>query len=851
MPKQLASRKASDFRGGEDIVRNTQIGLIKLDYNNVVVAVNDKALSLLETSKGDLLGCRIPWGAADDDAQRKPTKTGRVIAQFPEPARWHAHATVELELPSGKRAFKLGIRETRGACNKSLMRCLSLTESPKERKLPRPQPAIFGQYEESFVELSALKSALEQHAIVAMTDQGGHITYVNQSFCDISQYARSELIGQKHSIINSGHHPKSFFDSMWKRIAQGRRWHGEICNRAKDGSLYWVDTMIVPLANSGGRIEGYLSVRYDITGRKSIESALNDEVRRRREAETLLLDVIETLPDAVAAYDADDRLLIFNAAYRDFYDRARDAVVQGATFEEILRHAVDQGQFDLPDDSQKARDALFKHRMREHRNPGEISTQRLSNGRWLQVQELRSRAGNVVGVRTDITALKEAERLLRDQAERDPLTGLFNRSVLIKSLKKQLEHCAKKNACGALIILDLDNFKDINDSLGHIDGDEVLIEIGRRIQATQRANDVVMRLGGDEFAIVLAGLDKPGSLDLFLKRLFKNIAGAIDLSGNKVWTSASAGVSVFPKDGNDPTELLKCADMALYQAKDLGRARHYLFDTSLREKFELREAIAHDLRLALERREISIALQPQFDISSGAHIGFETLARWKKGPIELKPDQFIPVAEEVGLIVALGQQVLEYSLAEVSRMERAGMQPGKVAVNVAASQLKVEDFPEMVGELLQRYELAPDKLDIEITENVLLDLPSTQITRSLERLHQMGVGIALDDFGTGHASLAHLKRFPVDILKLDKSFVSGIGSNPDDDAIVRNIINLAHSLGKTVVAEGVETPDQLRILKYLGCNIGQGFLISKPLSPDQAEQFLIKKMPAKQAKRTG
>ncbi len=736
-------------------------------------------------------------------------------------------------------ALSLRLEPRRSQCQ-GIAWIVGLTRLAATTEAPHPPAERWA--DEARAELDAYKVALDQHAIVGATDRAGRITYVNHAFCAISQYRPEELIGNTHAVLNSGHHPRNFFVEMWRTIGRGGQWRGEICNRAKDGSLYWVDTTIAPRRDADGAVAGYVSIRFDISERKRAESELNAENQRRRDAETLLRDVIETVPDGIAAFDAEDRLLVFNSAYRRAYPEIAELITTGTGFETLLREGVAHGQYALGKDQARDPEAWIENRLRQHRRPGRTSTQQLSDGRWLQVRERLSPSGNIVGVRTDITALKRAEQQIKSQSERDPLTGLYNRSVLIEQLSRQIDRALRSGTPGALVVFDLDGFKDINDTLGHAAGDTLLGTIGRRLRAALRTSDIEVRLGGDEFALILPRLADTRLVERLLARVYEAIEAPLRLGGRRIRPAASMGVCLFPRDGTDPADLLRNADIALYHAKARGRGRHCFFSTPLRERIERREALADDLRIALERDEVTIALQPQLATAGGTHTGFEALARWRRRGIDVPPGQFIPVAEETELMVPLGQRVLELALSELARMRSAGLRPGPVAVNVAAAQLKLPDFVETVMDCLAKTGSRPADLEIEVTETVLLDRSAEQIGRSLAALHQLGVGIALDDFGTGHASLSHLKRFPVDRLKIDRSFVSGIGSSAEDEIIVKAVINLAQSLGKTVVAEGVETEEQLQFLAALGCDTVQGYLLGPPLPPQEAGRFVAQRM---------
>lgn len=444
----------------------------------------------------------------------------------------------------------------------------------------------------------------------------------------------------------------------------------------------------------------------------------------------------------------------------------------------------------------------------------------------------------MVGVRTDITSLKRAELTIKNQAEHDPLTGLYNRSVLNDQLERAVQRARHGGYCGALVIADLDDFKAVNDTFGHDAGDRLLKEIARRLRVSLRASDVIVRLGGDEFAFILPRISGEASLERLLERVTNAISQPMTISGQQVMPTSSLGVAVFPRDGQTPGGLMKNADIALYESKGDSRGGYRIFEKGMRAAIEKRQKLAAALRADLAARRLGIALQPQIRLADGAHAGFEVLARWSRNGEAVPPPEFIRLAEETGMIVTLGEQVLEASLAAMRAVRDMGLETGSVAVNVAAAQLKLDSFAGRVGRLLKRHGVPPELLEIEITENVLLDRDPGRILNSLNALKTIGVKVALDDFGTGFASLTHLKRFPVDRLKIDRSFVRNIETDADDAAISRTIISLAHSLGLEVVAEGVETPEQLAFLRRHGCNYAQGYLFGRPEPASELAGYL-------------
>jgi diguanylate cyclase (GGDEF)-like protein len=464
--------------------------------------------------------------------------------------------------------------------------------------------------------------------------------------------------------------------------------------------------------------------------------------------------------------------------------------------------------------------------------------QHLRGDRWLKVQERRSRGGYIVGVRTDVTDLKRAERLVKLQAETDPLTGLANRRVLLDRLEKLLPSRHKKSRPGALVLLDLDRFKAVNDTLGHDAGDALLVEVGRRLVASVRKSDLVARLGGDEFAILLCGIQSPRDAERVMQKMLRSLREPINIGRRTIAASGSFGVALFPAHGTRVTDVFKHADAALYRAKHTGRARFSIFDEALRAQERERTAAIEALRDTIARNGLDIMLQPQRTFGTREHVGFEVLARWQSAGRWIPPADFIPLAEEAGLVKQLGEQVTRQALAAHRHLTEAGHVPGSLAINVSAAELRDPDYAARLLGAAAEYGVRFRDLMVEITENVILDRDGTAVVRTLEALAKAGVAIALDDFGTGYASLSHLKRLPVNCLKIDRSFVAGLTTNCGDAAIARTIVSLAHNLGLTVVAEGVETAEQYRLLAEMGCDVVQGFLIGRPMLAEDAETYL-------------
>ena len=443
-----------------------------------------------------------------------------------------------------------------------------------------------------------------------------------------------------------------------------------------------------------------------------------------------------------------------------------------------------------------------------------------------------------VWILADITERKEAEDRMRHIAQTDALTGLPNRMALLMRLAQILPDARRHQWKVAMMFLDLDRFKTINDTLGHQVGDELLREVACRLSRLVRESDFVARLGGDEFVIILPAISTPADAATVASKITATLSTPIEADGHELHTSPSIGISIFPDDGTDGNTILKNADTAMYHAKAAGRNNYQFFAAEMNQSAAERLNIERMLRHAIARNELSIDFQPQFDAASRQPTGVEALARWYH-PTDgmISPARFIPVAEETGLIVDIGEWVLTAACREMAHWIHAGLKPLRVAVNVSALQLRRRDFCETVANALATSGLAPELLELEITESAVMENPQEAI-KVLERLGRMGVTLAIDDFGTGYSSLAYLKLFPIDHLKIDRSFVADIEHDLNDRAIAFGTIALAHSLGLKVIAEGVEPEDQLDLLRGNRCDEVQGYLLSKPMNSGTAFAFL-------------
>jgi diguanylate cyclase (GGDEF)-like protein/PAS domain S-box-containing protein len=463
--------------------------------------------------------------------------------------------------------------------------------------------------------------------------------------------------------------------------------------------------------------------------------------------------------------------------------------------------------------------------------------------KWLSVSVLRDAQGQITHHITnsiDVTEAKRAEDRIRHLAHHDPLTQLPNREQLQRRLEQALADARQQGLEVAVLFIDMDRFKNINDTLGHQVGDGLLVEVGRRLSALVRDDDVVARLGGDEFVVVLTGQGQRGAhaAATVARKVLQALGQPYAVRLHELHSTPSIGIAVFPMDGEDSETLMKHADAAMYHAKNAGRNNFQFFTSAMNQAGQERLTLEAGLRVAIDRRELSLHYQPQLSLRTRQIIGVEALLRWHHPDMGwVPPLKFIPVAEDTGQIEAIGQWVLDEALRQVALWRQAGHPRLRVAVNVSAQQLRGDAFVDLVAQALRKHQLPGQALELELTESVAMGDP-VRIGELLARLRQIGVALAIDDFGTGYSSLATLKQLPLSCLKLDRSFVRDIESDANDAAICTASIQMAHSLGVGVVAEGVETPTQLEFLRRLGCDTVQGYLISKPLPPADCADFL-------------
>ncbi|WP_341939621.1 sensor domain-containing protein [Marinimicrobium sp. C2-29] len=445
------------------------------------------------------------------------------------------------------------------------------------------------------------------------------------------------------------------------------------------------------------------------------------------------------------------------------------------------------------------------------------------------------------GVANILGAAAERQRAneqLSHMALHDPLTDLPNRLLLTDRLNVALSHAQRNDQQVALLFLDLDRFKHVNDVFGHALGDQLLQEVAKRLSSCVRSGDTVSRQGGDEFIVALTGIKKEQDAALIADKLLTVMATPFILEKTELILGISIGIACFPRDGEEAGTLLRNADAAMYIAKELGRSRYQFYAPEMNMRALDRLTLESDLHRAVERNELFLMYQPQLSLSTGDVLGLEALVRWQHPSLGLiSPGQFIPIAEDCGLIVPVGNWVLETACKQHARWVSMGLTKGSIAVNISAHQFSQADFCDRISDVLLRTELQPDLLELEVTEGVVMQ-GIDQVTQKLKSLRELGVTLAIDDFGTGYSSLNYLNQFPLHRLKIDQSFTRALAGDQKSGAIAEAIIKMGHSLGLDVLAEGVETKEQESHLQRLGCDAGQGFLYAKPLSAEDCEEYL-------------
>jgi diguanylate cyclase (GGDEF)-like protein/PAS domain S-box-containing protein len=659
---------------------------------------------------------------------------------------------------------------------------------------------------------------------IARSDMQLHILEVNHRFCEMVGYTEAELLGKTFADIT---HPADIVKSQQFRESLCRGSAGRALSQLekryvrKDGVIVWVAIAASLVRDAKGAPDYFVTVIQDVTRRKRAEQAL-------QESKEQFQQLAKHVPEAFWITDLRRHSMIYVSPA---FERIHGAPLR--TMRGVWRAWKDTLH---PEDRERALEA--------HRNmaygPVEVRYRIVRPDgaiRWVRacgypVEDSRGVVYRVAGTIEDVTERHELENRLQHQAHFDSLTGLPNRVLFFDRLGQALTQARRTSHTVGLLFVDIDRFKCVNDTLGHHIGDKLLQHVARCLVRSIRAEDTVARLGGDEFGIILPHAEKPENAAVIAQKALACLAEPLQLEAHEVVVTGSIGVALSSSDGVDAETLVKNADTAMFRAKNAGRNAYEFYTCTMNERALEQLHLERRLRRAVERDEFMLHYQTKRNIVTGELTGCEGLLRWTgPGGRVVRPAEFVPLLEESGLIMQVGEWVVRSACRQIAQWHRTGLPPLPVAVNISAKQFNQRNLADIIESALRENAVDGRHLEIELTESTAMQNAEDAIV-TLGKLKALGVRIAIDDFGTGHSSLSYLKRLPIDVLKIDRSFVTGLPSSEDDASITKAIITMAHSLGLKVVAEGVETEEQLAFLAENGCDEVQGYLLSRPLAAD-------------------
>lgn len=663
---------------------------------------------------------------------------------------------------------------------------------------------------------------------IATVGADGRLITANPALLRMLGYTQQELVSMTFAEFT---HPDDVDRDLqlYQELLDEKRetYQMEKRYQCKDGSIRWGHLTVSLIHRESDDDHYAIKMIEDITERKTQEDQLQ-----------LMAKVIENTIEGVTITDAQGTIISVNAAF---------TTVTGYSAEEVMGQNPRILKSDQHSGSFYADmwDSLLTHGFWQ----GEIWNRRKSGSaypEWLTISAIRDANGQAthyVAVFHDITETKQNEEQIKYQAYHDALTGLPNRQLFRDRLENALAHARRSHHALAVIFLDLDRFKVINDTLGHVTGDRLLQEAGKRLTACVRMDDTVARQGGDEFILLLSEINDPKDVTKIAWKITNAFRQPFFIDSREMFITPSMGISIFPGDGDDVDTLIKNADTALYRAKEQGRNNYQLYAPDMNAQALMRLEMESALRRALERNEFLLYFQPRVDLNTGKVTSAEALVRWQRPQFGLvAPGDFIPLAEETGLIVQIGEWVLRTACRQNQQWIAAGYAPIRVAVNLSARQFLQDTLVQMVKSTLRATRLDPHLLELEITETVAMQHTEHSLPM-LQELHTLGIHLSIDDFGTGYSSLGYLKKFPVDALKIDQSFVRDIPQDQDDAAIATAVIGIAHTLNLRVIAEGVEEQAQLDFMRTQHCDEVQGFIFGQPVAHEEFARSYLHGMP--------
>ena len=663
-----------------------------------------------------------------------------------------------------------------------------------------------------------LKNLAEGIYLIRASD--GVIVFANPQFECMFGYEPGELLGKHVSIVNAPgeKNPEAVAATIISELERAGMWNGEVQNIRKDGTTFWCHANVSTFEHPQfGKV--WVSAHEDITERIKSEERLH-----------LTAKVFENTMEGITITDKDNHILEVNDAFTRITGYPREEVV-GKT-PDILKSGIHDKDFYAAMWRAINTNGHWHGDIWNRRKDGEVYPETLTIS---TITDDKGKLTNYVGVFSDITLLKQHEKQLEHIAHYDALTGIPNRVLLSDRIQQAIAFSKREKKLLATCYLDLDGFKSINDSMGHEAGDQVLINISRRIKDSLREGDTVARMGGDEFVVLLTGLEAPEECATSLSRLLEAVAQPISVEDKLFQLSASIGVSLYPHDDEDPDILLRHADQAMYTAKQSGRNRYHLYDAAHDQRTRTQQEFTQRIQRGLAQGEFELFFQPKVDLRSGHPVGAEALIRWRHPQRGLlSPAEFLHAIEDTELDIEVGEWVITTALDKLKEWQQAGLDM-ELSINISAFHMQSTEFTSKLKQKLSNYPGLPhDRLQIEILETAALK-DFAAATRIIESCRNFGVGFALDDFGTGYSSLSYLSNLPVSTLKIDQSFIRDMLEDKGDFAIVQGIIALSKTFNLKAVAEGVETDKCFSTLLDMGCEIGQGYVIARPMP---AEDFL-------------
>lgn len=685
--------------------------------------------------------------------------------------------------------------------------------------------------ENTFYKMNLMSYAVNETMIIALTNRAGKIVYVNDKFTEISGYSREELIGKTHRVINSFTHSSTFFKELWKTILQGQTWVGEICNKRKNGELYWVKTYILPI-NTVDQGTYFLSIRTDITPEKENELRLKANIINSFDT------VVRHVNNLIFRVDKELNftLLTGKIATEYFFERGIPTIHPS---HELFTEQTSQSFQQTMDYFPKEISERFKENITNVFLGKEVSYKEWFGPKCIHITitpiEKEGEIIDAIGIGNDITEIETTRRKLSELAYEDHLTNTYNTAALNRDIQLKVNLKEKFS----FLYIDLDRFKNINDSLGHVTGDLLLRKVSKRMKAFYSKGAKIYRMGGDEFVIILDNEHFPCKESLNnAQLLLKEIEKPFYIQEMELYISCSIGISCFPEHGDNYNALHRAADLALNESKDKGKRTAVLYSDEFEKRYINKVSLESDIRLGLKNKEFFLVYQPKLNLITNTVQGYEALIRWnRKGKHVIPPNEYIPFAEETGLIIPIGRYVLKEACKQAKQWLKEGLSFKTISVNVSPVELDQNEFVFHVKNILRETGLPAHYLELEITENILMKNIS-KLSGILEELKKHGVRIAMDDFGSGFSNFRYLKELPIHTLKIDQVFMNKI-IEKRDEVIVSSIIKIGKSLGLEVVAEGVETEEVIQFLKLNSCEIVQGFYYSKPLPVEDVPNFRI------------